>query len=259
MIILQNNLFVFKPKTFWMLHINDHLYTKLMCLFVGSEFLVLHSRLRSPRHFYCLSPLELCLTTVEGSFTRGGVYPYFLIPDTFSLPLYSTVRLCWILSHLTEPTQLNTKCNVDSSTMHLHPFNAMPPCICNAMRHCMLYHTTCIMNTTWTTQSTPLTVHHGQSHHLHMTSIHHFTHVNISCTHISISTSNMPVYVQAMTHTQSSHVMTICTYKLLTCQYIRTHILTSKHVTLSQVVTLSSKSYNGPEASHKQSQPGPRD
>ena len=73
------------------------------------------------------------------------------------------------------------------------------------------------------------------------------------------STFNMLVYVQAMTHTQSSHVMTICTYKLITCQYIRTHILASKHVTLSQVVTLSNKSYNGPEASHKQSQPGPRD
>ena len=102
------------------------------------------------------------------------------------------------------------------STMHSHSFNAMSPCICNVMRHCMLYHVTCIMNATWTTQSTPLTGCHGQSHHLHMTSIHHFIHVNIFCKHISTSTYNMSFYVKAMRHTQSSHVVAICTYKLIT-------------------------------------------
>ena len=112
---------------------------------------------------------------------------------------------------------------------------------------------------TWITQSTPLTRCHGQSHHLHMTSIHHFIHVNISYKHISTFIYNMSFYVQAMTHTQSSHVMVICTYQPITCQYIRTHILTSKHVTLSQAMTLSNKPYNGPEASHNQSQTGPRD
>ena len=30
--------------------------------------------------------------------------------------------------------------------MHSHPFNAMSPCICNIMYHCMLYHATYIMN-----------------------------------------------------------------------------------------------------------------
>ena len=135
----------------------------------------------------------------------------------------------------------------------------MSLCICNAMHHCMLYHATCIMNAAWTTQSIPLTRCHGQSHHLHMTPIHHFIQVNILGTHISTSTYNMLFYVQAMTHTQSSHVMVIFTYKLITCQYIRTHILTSKHVTLSQAMTLSNKSYNGPEASHKQSQTELRD
>ena len=169
------------------------------------------------------------------------------------------MRLCWASSHLTESTQSNTKRSVDSSTMHSHPFNAMPTCICNAMHHCMLYHVTCIMNATWTTQSTPLTGCHGQSHHLHMTSIHHFIHVNISCKHISTSTYIMSFYVHAMTHTQSSHVMAISTCKLISCQYIRTHILTFKHITLSQSMTLSNKSYNGLEASHNKSQIGPRD
>ena len=120
----------------------------------------------------------------------------------------------------------------------------------------MLYHATCMMNATRTTQTTPLTECHGQSHHLHMTSIYHFIHVNILCTHILTSTYNMSLYVQTMTHTKSSHVMVICTYKLTTCQYIRTHILTSKHVTLSIAMTFSNKSYNGPKASHKQSQSG---
>ena len=143
--------------------------------------------------------------------------------------------------------------------MHSHQFHAMSLCICNAMRHCMLYHATCIMNATWTTQSSQLTGCHGKSHHLHMTSIHHFIHVNILCTHISTSTYNMSFYVQAMIRTQSSHVMSICTYKLITCQYIRTHILTTKHVTLNQAMTLSNKSYNGSEASHKQLQTRPRD
>ena len=115
--------------------------------------------------------------------------------------------------------------------MHSDPFNAMSPCICNVMHHHMLYHVTCLMNATWTTQFTPLIGCHGQSHHLHMTSILHFIHVNILYMHISTSTYNMSFYVQAMTHTQSSHVMDICTYKLITFQYIRTHILTSKHVT----------------------------
>ena len=62
-----------------------------------------------------------------------------------------------------------------------------------------------------------------------------------------------------MTHSQSSHVMVICTYKLITCQHIRTHILTSKHVTLSQAMTHSNKSHNGPRSRLQQSQIGPRD
>ena len=91
----------------------------------------------------------LCLTIIGGSFTQGG--DLSLLANTrhiFSLPFYSTVRLCWTLSHLTEPTQSNTKRNVDSSTMHSHPFNAMSPCICNAICHCMLYHATCMLNAT---------------------------------------------------------------------------------------------------------------
>ena len=67
--------------------------------------------------------------------SRGDLSLLANIWHIVSFPLYSTVRLCWTLSHLTEPTQSNTKCSVDSSTMHSHPFNAMSPCICNAPVH----------------------------------------------------------------------------------------------------------------------------
>ena len=89
-----------------------------------------------------------------------------------------------------------------------------------------------------------------------MTSILHFIHVNISSTHISTSTHNMTFYVQVVTRTQSSHLMAISTHKLITCQYVRTHILTSNMSPLSQAMTLSNKSYNDPEASHNNHKPG---
>ena len=78
---------------------------------------------------------------------------------------------------------------------------------------------------------------HGQSHHLHMTSINHFIHVNLSCQHISTFTLNMSFYDQAMTHT-SKPCNGHCTYKHISCQHVRVHTLTPKHVTLSQAMTL---------------------
>ena len=146
-----------------MLHLNNHLYTKLMCLFMDSEFLVSHCRLRTPKHFYGLSLLELCLTTINEVFhPRGCLSLLAITRHKFSLPHYSTVRLCWTSSHFTKPTQSKTKCSVDFSTMHPHPFNVMSLCICNAMRHCMLYHSACIMNVIRTTQTTQFIMCHGQ-------------------------------------------------------------------------------------------------
>ena len=119
------------------------------------------------------------------------------------------MRLCWMLSHLTEPTQLNTKCSVDSPTMHSHPFNTMSPCIFNAIMplqviSCHMHNELYMDNIMHTTYQC-----HGQSHHLHMISIHHFIHVNISCKHILTFTFNMSFYDQTMTHKQESHVMAI--------------------------------------------------
>ena len=174
-----------------MIHLNDHLYSK-PCSFCGKRIFGVHHRLSKPRHFYGISPLWTMSDHNWGVFYHRG--DLSLLANTrhiFSLPLYLTVRLYWTLFHLTEPTQSKTKRSVDSLTMHSHPFNVMSLCICNAICQFMLYHVTRIMNATWTTQSTPLTGCHGQSHHLHMTSIHHFIHVNISCKHISTFTCNM--------------------------------------------------------------------
>ena len=101
----------------------------------------------------------ICLTKNTGFFTRGDIYLYLSYPTHvffISFFFYATVRLILDVVPFTKPTQSNTKYSVDLPTMHSQPFNAMSPCICNARCHWMLYHVTCIMNATWTTQSTPL-------------------------------------------------------------------------------------------------------
>ena len=59
------------------------LYSKSMWLFMGSGFLVSHHRLSKPRHFYSLSPLGTMSDHNCGFFTRGGIYHFLLIPDTY--------------------------------------------------------------------------------------------------------------------------------------------------------------------------------
>ena len=109
--------------------------------FVCNEFLVSHRKLRTPRHFYGLSPLELCLTTNTGSFTRGGVYPYLLLPDTtFLLLFHVTVQLYWTSSNDTEPTQSNTKCSVDYNHSHLIQCDVPVYMQCNASLHVISCH-----------------------------------------------------------------------------------------------------------------------
>ena len=165
---------------------------------VGIEFLVSHLRLRTPRHFHRLSSLELCLTTNIKSFTRGGIYPCLLLPDTSFL--YHFIQPCnSVRRRPMEPSSSNQSPNtVLIITMHSHPFNAMSPHICNAMRHCMLYHVTCIMNATWTTQSTLLTECHGKitspAYDFHTTfhscqCIMH-AYININIQHVILCSSN---------------------------------------------------------------------
>ena len=88
-------------------------------------------------HFHGLPPLEICITTCIGSFTRGGVYPYLLLPDTyFQFHVSNRATLLdfvqWYRVH-----QSITKHSVDS-------YHALTPMSCNVfvhkcnvMRHCM--------------------------------------------------------------------------------------------------------------------------
>ena len=76
--------FVFQTKGFWMLHLNDHLYSK-SCVFlwvanfcgltVGFASLPILSQVFTVGH--------ICITKTNGPFTLVGVYPYLLIPDTY--------------------------------------------------------------------------------------------------------------------------------------------------------------------------------
>ena len=100
----KKNSFVYKPKAFWMIHHNDHFIFKILHLFMGSRFLVSHRGLYKPRHFYGFSPLETMSDhNWRVFYSRGDLS---LLVDTrhiYSLPFYSTVRLCWKLSHLSSP------------------------------------------------------------------------------------------------------------------------------------------------------------
>ena len=96
--------FVYKLKAFWMINHNDHFIFKTMFLFVGSGFLVFQRGLRKPIHFYGLSPPRTMSNHNWRVFHPRG--DLSLLVDTrhiFSLPFNSTVRLCWMLSHLRSP------------------------------------------------------------------------------------------------------------------------------------------------------------
>ena len=84
MIILQQNSFVFKRKAFWMLHLNDNLYSK-SCVFLWlANFRGLTTGFASlPILSRAFTVGRICITKNNRAFTRGGIYPYLLLPDTY--------------------------------------------------------------------------------------------------------------------------------------------------------------------------------
>ena len=134
------------------------LYSKSMRLYVGSRFFVSHCGLHKPIHFYGLSPLGTMFDHNWRAFhPREDLSLLAKYPAHIFFTIFSIVRLCWTLSHLSSPPNQTPNTMLILPTMHSHPFNTMSLCICNTRYHCMLYHVTCIMNATWTTQSIPLT------------------------------------------------------------------------------------------------------
>ena len=139
-----------------MLHLNDRLYTKLMCLFEGSKFLVSHRKLRTPRHFYELSPLEICLTTLTGLLPKG-----VLLDTNFHFYVCNHVTLLDVVQRY-QVHQSITKHSVDS-------YHALTPMSCNVPVHnAMRCATTClcnatyVMNVIWITQTSQFIMCHRQ-------------------------------------------------------------------------------------------------
>ena len=95
MIILQQNSLVFKPKDFWMLHLNDYLYSKLCVFLWVANFRGLTAGFaRLSKLSWAFTVRHICITKNTGAFTRGGIYPCLLLPYTyFHFHVYNRVTL----------------------------------------------------------------------------------------------------------------------------------------------------------------------
>ena len=74
----------FKPKAFWMLHLNDNLYSKPCVFLLVANFLGLtvgFTRLATLSQAFTIG--HICITKNTRAFTRGGTYPCLLLPDTY--------------------------------------------------------------------------------------------------------------------------------------------------------------------------------
>ena len=119
MIILKQKSFVYKPKLVGCYTPNDISYTKLMCLFVGSEFSRSHHKLRTPLNAFWTFTIGVS-EPVQVFYPRENLALLAITRRKF-LPFYSTVRLYWTFSNDTKPTESITKRNVDFPTMPSHP------------------------------------------------------------------------------------------------------------------------------------------
>ena len=101
----------------------------------------------------------------------------------FSLPLYSTVQLCSTLSHLTEPTQSNTKRSVDfQPCTHAHSMRCPHAYAMQCAIACyVMPHDECYMDNAKTVH---FTVHHGQLYPMHTISIQSHNPCQYIYTHI---------------------------------------------------------------------------
>ena len=121
-----------------MLHLNNHLYIQNHVSFCGHRISGIPSQASHAfLHFHELPPLEICITTCIGSFTRRGVYPFLLLPDTyFHFYVSNRATLLGFVQRY-QVHQLITKHSVDSYHA-LTPMSCdVPVHKCKAMHHCM--------------------------------------------------------------------------------------------------------------------------
>ena len=126
MIILQQNPFVFIPKAFWMLHLNDHLYSK-QCVFLWV------ANFRGLTTGFALLSLaftvgHICITKNTEAFTRGGYLSLLAIPrHIFSFPC---IQSCEFVGRC--PSVLSLPSNTKHCVDHNH---ALPPIKCDVPVH----------------------------------------------------------------------------------------------------------------------------
>ena len=79
-----NKFICFQTKDFLMLHLNDHLYSKpCVFLWVANLWVFTADFASLPTLSRAFTVGHICITKNNRAFTRGGVYPYLLIPDTY--------------------------------------------------------------------------------------------------------------------------------------------------------------------------------
>ena len=118
----QNNFFLFiNQKIFGRYITMIILYSKSCSFLWVATFWCLTMGFANLDTFTVFHRWGLCLTIIGGFFTRGRIYPFLLIPDTYFLYHFDqpcdSVRRCPI--YRAHP--INTKHNVDLPTMHSHP------------------------------------------------------------------------------------------------------------------------------------------
>ena len=133
MIILQQNSFVFELKAFWMLHLNDHLYSKPYVFLWVANFRGLTAGFaRLPTLPQAFTVGHIYNQKYRGFHPRGYLSLLAIIQHIFS---FSCIQPCdpigRCLTVLSPPNQTPNAMLI--ITMHLHPCHVMFPCI-NAMR-----------------------------------------------------------------------------------------------------------------------------
>ena len=133
-----------------MLHLNDHLYSKLMCLLWVANFRgLIASFARLPILSRAFTVGHICIKNNNESFTKEGIYLYYTY---FHFHICNRVTLLDVVPQYRVHHQ--TPNAVLIHTMHSHLFHAMAPCICNAMSHfmaipCHIYDECYIDNSTY--------------------------------------------------------------------------------------------------------------
>ena len=93
------------------------------------DFWCLTASSANPDTFKAFHRWGLCLTIISGFFTRGGIHPFLLIPDTYFL--YHFNQQCDFVGRcpIYRAHPINIERCVDLPTMHSHPTQ------CDALVH----------------------------------------------------------------------------------------------------------------------------